>query len=72
MIFAIVSAVVSCEVWMPDLRGIITGNAYLFAVGSACFAFWLAPFTPFLPLCIGITLGIRKVIDKIRSKHRDS
>lgn len=73
VIFVIVFLVVSCEVWVPYLIGVITGDGYWFAIGSACWAFWLAPFTPFLPLCIAITLGIRKLWDKIkRRKHEDS
>lgn len=69
VIFAIVFLVVSCEVWVPYLLGVITNDAYWFGIGSACWLFWLGPGTPFLPLCIGLTLGIRKIIDKIRSKN---
>ena len=73
VIFAIVFVVLSSEIWVPYLIGIITGDKYWFAIGSACWAFWLAPFTPFLPLCIAITLGIRKIIDHIkRRKDGDS
>lgn len=70
VIFVIVFLVVSCEVWVPYLLGVITGDGYWFAIGSACWAFWLAPFTPFLPLCIAITLGIRKLWDKIKERRR--
>lgn len=69
VIFVIVFLVVSCEVWVPYLTGAITGDGYWFAIGSACWAFWLAPFTPFLPLCIAITLGIRKLWDKIKERR---
>jgi hypothetical protein len=73
VIFCIVVVIVSCEVWVPYLLGIITGDAYWFGIGSICWAFWLAPFTPFLPLCIVITLGIRKIIDiVIRRKNNDT
>lgn len=68
IIFLIVVAIVSCEVWIPYIIAVITGDAYWWAIGSACWAFWLAPFTPFLPLCIAITLGVRKIIDKIKGK----
>lgn len=27
-------------------------------------AFWVGPFTPFWPICIAITLTLRKIIDK--------
>ena len=72
IIFSIVFLVISCEVWVPYLLGVITGDGYWFAIGSACWAFWLAPFTPFLPLCIVITLGIRKLLDKIKERHHEN
>lgn len=36
-------------------------------------AFWVGPFTPFWPLCIAITLFIRKLIEKIwLPKHNNN
>ncbi len=64
VIFLIVVAVIGCEVWVPFLIGLLTGNKWWFGVAAVCQAFWLAPFTPFLPLSIAITVGIRKIIDK--------
>lgn len=72
VIFAIVFIVMSSEVWVPYLLGFITGDAYWFGVGSVCWAFWLAPGTPFLTLCILITLGVRKLFDKLRRRKNDS
>lgn len=69
LIFVIVFLVLSSEVRIPYLLAIITGNKWWWGIGSACWAFWLAPFTPFLPLCLAITFGIRKIVDKIRDKH---
>ena len=68
IIFIIVFFVVSCEVWVPYIIGIITGNAWWFGIGSACWAFWLAPFTPFIPICLALTFLVRKIIDKVRKK----
>lgn len=67
IIFFIVFAVLSSEVWVPYLIAIITGNKWWWAVGSACWAFWLAPFTPFLPLCLFVTFCVRKIYDKIKN-----
>lgn len=69
LIFIIVFLVLSSEVWIPYLLAIITGNKWWWGIGSACWTFWLAPFTPFLPLCIAITFGVRKIVDKIQDKH---
>lgn len=70
VIFLIVVAVVSSEVWIPFILAIVTGIEWFWAVGSACWAFWLAPFTPFIPLCIAITFGVRKIVDKIRKNKK--
>jgi hypothetical protein len=60
-LFGIVCALMSCEVWIPYLLGFITQNAWWYSVGSACWLFWLGPGTPFIPLCIAITLGLKKI-----------
>ena len=68
IIFVICYVLLSCEVWIPYLIGFITGNEWWYAVGSVCWAFWLAPFTPFTAICLGMTFGIRKIYDKIKKK----
>lgn len=69
VIFIIVFIVLSSEVWVPYLLAIITGNKWWWGIGSACWAFWLGPFTPFIPICIAVTVGVRKVLDSIQ-KHK--
>ena len=68
IIFIIVFLVVSSEVWLMYLLYFITGDAWFLGIGSACWAFWLAPFTPFIPLCFAITFAIRKIYDKFKKK----
>ena len=72
IIFLIVMAVVSCEVWIPYLIGFITWGTELskimFGVGSTCWLFWLGPGTPFLIICIGITIGVKELFNKIEEK----
>lgn len=68
VIFIIVMAVVGIEVWLPLLLGLILDNAWLLGVAAVCEAFWLAPLTPFIPLCILITMGIKGLINKIKRK----
>lgn len=73
IIFGIVFLVVSCEVWVPYLLAIITWgttfSATMLGVASTCWLFWLGPFTPFIPICIAITIAIKAVFNKIRYKH---
>lgn len=72
LIFIIVVLVVSCEVWIPYLIGFITWGSTLskvmLGVGSTCWLFWLGPGTPFLIICIGITIGIKELFNKIEEK----
>ena len=68
IIFIIVFLVLSSEVWVMYLLYFITKNAWFLGIGSACWAFWLAPFTPFLPLCIAITFGVRKLYNKLTKR----
>lgn len=72
IIFIVVFLVLSSEVWVPILLGIITQNAWWYGVGATCWAFWLAPFTPFLPLCLGITFAVRKAYDALKKRSKKS
>ena len=72
VLFVAVCAVISCEVWIPYIIAMITGDNWWWAVGSACWAFWLGPFTPFIPLCLTITLGIKKIIEKGQKKWKNT
>lgn len=68
VIYIIVNIVVSIEVWLPYLLAFITQGTdfskIMLSVGSACWLFWLGPGTPFIPLCIGITIGIKSFLNK--------
>ena len=71
IIFIIVFLVLSCEVWVPVLLGILTGNEWWYGIAATCWAFWLAPFTPFLPLCFALTFAVRKVFDAIKNRKNN-
>jgi hypothetical protein len=74
VIFIIVFVVMSSEVWVCYLLGFIFKDTAfgktMLGVASACWLFWLGPGTPFMPICIGITVGIKALFDKIKSKRR--
>ena len=73
LLFLIVMAVIGCEVWVPYLIYFITGSEWWLGIGSACWLFWLGPGTPFLELCIAITLWIRGLmIKRIRRRNRNN
>lgn len=64
LIFAAVYAVMTSPTWAGWLLFLITGNPWHLTYSSAYMAFWTLPFTPLIPLCIAITLGIRKLMKK--------
>ena len=61
-------AVVGCEVWVPLVIAWLTTDsslrAWMLSIAGTCEAFWLGPFTPFMPLCIALTIGTKALIDK--------
>lgn len=69
LIFVLVVLLVSCEVWVPALLAVILKQDYLLGVAAACWGFWLLPGTPFLPLCILLTMVIKSLINRIRNKR---
>lgn len=71
VIFVIVVVIMYTPVWGGYLCHAVFGWKWCSAVATAYLAFWAGPFTPYFPLCIAITLGIRRLIDKIKRKSCD-
>ena len=74
IIFVIVFLIVSSEVWIPYLIGVIFWaneplRISMFSIGSACWLFWLGPGTPFMVICIGLTIAIKGLFNKIKEKR---
>ena len=75
LIFILVALVVSSEVWVPYLIAVICWNnepvrISMLSVGSACWLFWIGPGTPFLVICIGITIGVKALFNKIKYRRK--
>lgn len=68
VLFAIVFVIMAAGVWVPYLLAIITKNNYWWGIGSAVWLFWAGPLTPFIPLCITITLFIKKIYNNIKRR----
>ena len=73
LIFALVCAIVSSEVWIPYLLALIFWNNEgwrigLLSFGSACWLFWLGPGTPFLVICIFLTIAVKALFNKIKDR----
>ena len=56
--------------WGGYLLHAMFGWAWCSAVASAYLLFWASPFTPFFPVCLGITLSIKKAV-QIKSNKRN-
>lgn len=63
-ILLIVIIVVYSPVWGGFLCYAITKSTVALSIATITLAFWAGPFTPFFPLCIAITLFIKKMIEK--------
>ena len=75
LIFVIVFLVISSEVWVPYLIAVICWSnepvrISMLSVGSACWLFWIGPGTPFLVICIGITIGVKALFNKIKYRNK--
>lgn len=68
IIFVIVVVVLSSGVWAPLLIGFLLDKEYLIAIGGATWLFWIGPGTPFLVLSVGLTMGIKATINKIKQR----
>ncbi len=64
-ILLVVMTIVYSPVWLCYLLYVLFGLNWCLAVATACLAFWAGPFTPFFPLCIAITCGIKRLIFKM-------
>lgn len=69
ILYIIVNIVLSCEVWVPYLLGLITGNKWWYGIGSACWLFWLGPGTPFTLISITVTIAIKKLYIKLKNRR---
>lgn len=69
MIFFIVVLVVYSPVWLGYILYFIFRYNTFLVVATVCLTFWAGPFTPFFPICIGITLGIKKIIKRKNNRN---
>ncbi|HBF15792.1 MAG TPA: hypothetical protein DDW30_09000 [Clostridiales bacterium] len=63
-----VIAVVYSPVWGGYLLKLIFGWNWAAVMATAVLVFWAGPFTPFFPICIALTLAIKKWWEKRKKK----
>ena len=66
LLLAAVIAVMYSPVWGGYLLHAVFGWAWCSVAATACMAFWAGPFTPFFPICIAITLFLKKTLKKLK------
>ncbi len=66
VIFIIVWFFLMIPVWVGYILFFITKNKWHLTYATGWIIFWAGPFTPTIPLCIGITFVIKKLIKKIK------
>ena len=64
LLLLMVIAVVYSPVWGGYLLHAIFGWKWASIMASACLVFWAGPFTPFFPICVGITLSIKRWVGR--------
>lgn len=67
LLIAVVAAVYS-PVWVGYLLKLIFGWRWAAVMATAVLVFWAGPFTPFFPVCVALTLAIKKWWEKRKKK----
>lgn len=63
-LLAVVIAVMYSPVWGGFLLHALFGWKWAGIMASAVLLFWAGPMTPFFPLCVAITLAIKRFFQK--------
>ena len=63
-----VIAVVYSPVWVGYLLKLMFGWKWAAVMATAVLVFWAGPFTPFFPICVALTLAIKKWWEKRKKK----
>jgi hypothetical protein len=74
LIYCFWMAALSSEVWVMYIVGLCSSDpaskAWCFGIASACWLWWLGPGTPFMPLCIALTIGTKALFDRAKGKNK--
>lgn len=72
LLFGIVVVLMYTPVWLGYILYFVFKSKWAMGIASAYLVFWAGPFTPYFPLCVAITFGIKKIIEKIKgTKNTD-
>ena len=54
--------------WGGLILYVLSGNEWFLAGATSWVLFWAGPFTPFFPLCLAVTLAIRRLLRHNQTK----
>lgn len=69
LLFGIVVVLMYTPVWLGYILYFVFKSKWAMGIASAYLVFWAGPFTPYFPLCVAITFGIKKIIEKIKGTN---
>jgi hypothetical protein len=58
--------------WGSFIIAIITRNEYYYAVSIGWIILWAGPFTPTIPIILGIAISIQQITKRIRGKKENT
>lgn len=61
-LLGVVIALMYAPVWGGYLLYVLFGWSWAGILASTVLLFWAGPMTPFFPLCVAITLGIKRLL----------
>ena len=70
LLFGIVVIVIGSSVWLPLLIGLISNSKWWLGIAATIEAIWLGP-VPFIPICVIITLTIKKIFTWRKNKNEN-
>lgn len=70
LLFILVCLVIYSPVWVGYLLYWIFKWKWCLWMATAVLAFWAGPFTPFFPICMAITLAIKKAFIHLKEKTK--
>jgi len=70
-LFFLVVIVLYTPAWGGLFLYAVTGQEWYLAGATSYVLFWAGPFTPFFPLCLAITLGLRRLFLRRASRRSD-
>ncbi len=67
-LFLVVLAVMYSPVWGGYLLYALFHWKWCFVMATGYLVFWAGPFTPFFPVCVAVTLGVRRLIVRLMKR----